>query len=180
MPHLADEFDQLLRTGGVLAVGVEKLPAREKYPVWAADFMMHERESEALLSYENQVLPGLLQTEAYARATFRSDLPPLHEDEIELRVAARLERQEVLHRKEPVLASFIVSEAALKDHLGGPEVMQRAGCPPPSLHSADRRDDSGHCPSATASTPASPAHSCCWRQQTISVSPIPRRSSAAN
>jgi transcriptional regulator with XRE-family HTH domain len=124
MPHLADEFDQLLGTGGALAVGVAKLPPRDKYPVWAADFMMHEREAVALLWYENQVLPGLLQTEAYARATFRSDLPPLHEDEIELRVAARLERQEVLGRKEPVLASFIVSEAALKDRLGGPEVMR--------------------------------------------------------
>ncbi|MGP8301492.1 helix-turn-helix domain-containing protein [Streptomyces inhibens] len=124
MPHLATEFDQLLNTGGALAAGVAKLPAKEKYPIWAEDFMAYEREAVALSSYENQVLPGLLQTGPYARATFRSDLPPLSEQKIELRVEARLERQEVLHRDEPVIASFIISEAVLKDHLGSREAMR--------------------------------------------------------
>ncbi|MGX1854480.1 DUF5753 domain-containing protein [Streptomyces sp. NPDC055299] len=124
MPHLATEFDTILRTGGALAAGVAKLPPKEKYPIWAEEFMANEQEAVALSGYENQVLPGLLQTGPYARATFRSDLPPLSEEEIELRVEARLERQEVLHRKEPVVASFIISEAALKDHLGSREAMR--------------------------------------------------------
>ncbi|AWN27505.1 helix-turn-helix domain-containing protein [Streptomyces sp. SID8375] len=124
MPHLASEFDQLLRTGGALATGVEKLPPKDKYPIWAEDFMAYEREALALSGYENQVLPGLLQTGPYARATFCGDLPSLSQETIELRVEGRLERQEVLHRDVPVIASFIIAEAVLKDRLGGHEVMR--------------------------------------------------------
>lgn len=124
LPHMADKLDELLSTGGALAVGVEKLPDREKFPVWAEEFMDHEREAIALCWYENCVLPGLLQTEAYARATFRSFVPPLSEEQIEERVAARLERQSVLHRKTPVNASFVIAEAVLKDQLGGEVVMR--------------------------------------------------------
>ncbi|MFD5397648.1 helix-turn-helix domain-containing protein [Streptomyces sp. NPDC127097] len=124
MPHLARELDQLLGTGGALATGVENLPPKEKYPIWAEEFIAYEKQAVALSGYENQVLPGLLQTEPYARATFRSDLPSLSKETMELRVAGRLERQEVLHRDVPVIASFIISEAVLRDHLGGCEVMR--------------------------------------------------------
>ncbi|MFH8573831.1 helix-turn-helix domain-containing protein [Streptomyces sp. NPDC017993] len=124
LPHLASQLDQLLKTGGALAVGVERLPEREKYPVWAADFMMHEREAIALCWYENGVIPGLLQTEDYARATFRSDVPHLSDEEVERRVEARLDRQQILHKPEPVTASFVISEAVLLSELGGREVMR--------------------------------------------------------
>ncbi|WP_234341177.1 helix-turn-helix domain-containing protein [Streptomyces sp. NRRL S-1813] len=124
MPHLATEFDQLLNTGGALAAGVAKLPPKEKYPIWAEEFIAYERVAVALSSYENQVLPGLLQTGKYARATFRNDLPALSKETIEQRVEARLERQEILHRAVPVIASFIISEAVLKDHLDSHDVMR--------------------------------------------------------
>lgn len=124
MPHLATEFDQLLKTGGALATGVEKLPPKDKYPIWAEDFIGYEQEAVALSSYENQVLPGLLQTGKYARATFLNDLPSLNKETIEQRVEARVERQEVLHRDVPVIVSFIISEAVLRDHLGSHEVMR--------------------------------------------------------
>lgn len=81
-----------------------------------------EREAIALSWFENQVLPGLLQTEGYARAVFRSKVPILSEDEINAQVAARLARQEILHRKVPPTASFIISEAIVRDRLGGDEV----------------------------------------------------------
>ncbi|GGR49388.1 helix-turn-helix domain-containing protein [Streptomyces netropsis] len=124
LPDMADELDRVLETGGALAVAVEHLPEREKYPVWAEAYMAHEKEAIALSWYENQVVPGLLQTEGYARATFQTTVPPLTEDERELRVAARLERQVVLHRNPPVRVSFVISEAALISHLGGQEVMR--------------------------------------------------------
>ncbi|MGW7007144.1 helix-turn-helix domain-containing protein [Streptomyces sp. NPDC054933] len=121
-PDLAEEMDQLLETKGALAVAVENLPEREKFPVWAAQFIDYEREAIAISWYESQVLPGLLQTEAYARAVFRSRVPLLSEEEIEHRVATRMERQDILHRKVPPTASFIFSEAVLMDRLGGDEV----------------------------------------------------------
>ncbi|AZS72104.1 transcriptional regulator [Streptomyces lydicus] len=124
MPHLAGEFDQLLRTGGALATGVGKLPPKDKYPIWAEEFIGYEQQALALSWYEYGVLPGLLQTEDYARATFRSKIPLLDEETVERRVAGRLERQQILHKVKPVIASFVFSEAAVLSNLGGREVMR--------------------------------------------------------
>lgn len=123
-PDLAEQLDQVLETKGALAVAVQNLPEMDRYPVWAEEFMDREREAVALSWYENQVLPGLLQTEGYARATFRSNIPALGEEEIDHRVAARIERQDLLHRKEPPSASFVIAEAILMDRLGGEAVFQ--------------------------------------------------------
>ncbi|WP_461028824.1 helix-turn-helix domain-containing protein [Streptomyces sparsus] len=121
-PELAEELDALLDTGGALAVALEHLPEMDKYPVWAAEFVDREREALTLSSFENQVVPGLLQTEAYTRAVFRSRVPALDEDEIEQQVASRMERQEILQRRVPPSVSFVLSQAVLMDQLGGTEV----------------------------------------------------------
>ncbi|MGW7352457.1 helix-turn-helix domain-containing protein [Streptomyces sp. NPDC054784] len=123
-PDLAAELDELLETKGALTVALENMPEMDKYPIWAAEFVDRESDAVALCWYENQVVPGLLQTEAYARAVFRSRVPALSEDEIEHQVAARMERQEILERKVPPSASFILSEAVLMDRLGGTEVFR--------------------------------------------------------
>lgn len=124
MPHLASEFDQLLGTGGALATGVEKLPPKEKYPIWAEEFIAYEKQAVGLCGYEYAVIPGLLQTEGYARATFRSKIPHVDEATVERRIAARLERQQILHKDDPVIASFVFSEAIVASNLGGREVMR--------------------------------------------------------
>ncbi|WP_226600083.1 DUF5753 domain-containing protein, partial [Streptomyces violascens] len=51
-----------------------------------------------------------------------SKVPAMSEDEINAQVAARLERQEILHRKEPPTLSFVISEAILRDRLGSDAV----------------------------------------------------------
>ncbi|MGP3927299.1 helix-turn-helix domain-containing protein [Streptomyces sp. 8N616] len=119
---LAEDLDRILETKGALAVAVENMPEIDKYPVWATEYIDCEREAIALSWYENQVIPGLLQTERYARAVISNDVPVLSGEEIELRVAARIERQEILHRKVPPIASFVISEVVLMDRLGGDEV----------------------------------------------------------
>lgn len=68
------------------------------------------------------VLPGLLQTEAYARGVLRNRVPAYDEDEVETRTAARMERQEILQRGIPPTLSFIVWEPVLHLTIGGPEV----------------------------------------------------------
>ncbi|GFE16609.1 transcriptional regulator [Streptomyces glebosus] len=124
MPHLAAEFDHLLDTGGALATGVAKLPPKEKYPIWAEEFIAYEKQAVALNWYEQGVLPGLLQTEDYARATFRSKIPHVDEETVERRIAGRLERQQILHRAVPVIASFVFSEAIVASNLGGRQIMR--------------------------------------------------------
>ncbi|WP_438292384.1 helix-turn-helix domain-containing protein [Streptomyces sp. HUAS TT7] len=119
---LAALLDQLLDTKGALTTAVENMPEIDLIPAWAEEYMDLEREAIALSWFENQVLPGLLQTESYARAVFLSKVPAMSEDEINAQVAARLERQEILHRKEPPTLSFVISEAILRDRLGSDAV----------------------------------------------------------
>ncbi|MEU1483149.1 DUF5753 domain-containing protein [Streptomyces sp. NPDC005752] len=67
-------------------------------------------------------LPGLLHTEEYARAVFGAVLPALSRLEVELRVAHRMERQQVLDRPAPVDYVGFVHEAALRMRFGGRDV----------------------------------------------------------
>lgn len=124
LPDLAEQLDRILDTRGALTVLLKHLPEQDKYPVWAQAYMDLEQEAVALSWYESVVIPGLLQTEEYARATFRSTVPALSEEEIELRVTARMERHAVLQRKPAVTASFVISEAAVRSRLGGSRVMR--------------------------------------------------------
>ncbi|NJP66558.1 helix-turn-helix domain-containing protein [Streptomyces spiramenti] len=68
-------------------------------------------------------VPGLLQTRGYARTVAEAALPQLAEREVELRVALRLERRQVLERATPVRYTAYIHEAALRIDFGGPEVM---------------------------------------------------------
>lgn len=119
---LAETLDELLDTKGVLSVGVANMPAIDQFPLWAEQYVDHEREAISLSSFENQVVPGLLQTEAYARALFRGRVPAFDEDEIETKTAARMERQEILQRKVPPTASFVIWEPVLRFPIGGRKV----------------------------------------------------------
>jgi transcriptional regulator with XRE-family HTH domain len=69
-------------------------------------------------------MPGLLQTDSYARTLFGAALPPLSPAEVELRVALRLQRQQVLYRDEPITYVGYVHEAALRVEFGGAKVMR--------------------------------------------------------
>lgn len=70
-------------------------------------------------------VPGLLQTEEYARAVFAAVLPPLSRLEVELRVAHRMKRQQVFERGEPLRYVAYVHEAALRMPYGGTEVTRQ-------------------------------------------------------
>ncbi|GGT09375.1 helix-turn-helix transcriptional regulator [Streptomyces atratus] len=69
-------------------------------------------------------LPGLLHTDEYARAVFGAVLPELSRLEIELRVAHRMERQQVLDRESPIDYVGYVHEAALRMQFGGRDATQ--------------------------------------------------------
>lgn len=114
LPDLASRLDQLLETKGALATAVENMPEIDLVPAWAEQYMDLERTALALSRYDNQVLPGLLQTEAYARAVFRNRVPVFSEEKIAVQTASRLERQEILHRSEPPTISFVIWEPVVR------------------------------------------------------------------
>ncbi|MFJ8229031.1 Scr1 family TA system antitoxin-like transcriptional regulator [Streptomyces sp. NPDC094448] len=121
---LAERLDELLHTKGALASGVKNVPPRERFPLFAQDFVDYEQEALTLLSYQNQVVPGLLQTTDYMRAVFSNLYPPLDEDELEEWVQARLERQEVLQRKPRPMCNFLLEESILYRPVGGEQVLR--------------------------------------------------------
>ncbi|WP_372344579.1 Scr1 family TA system antitoxin-like transcriptional regulator [Streptomyces sp. KL116D] len=121
---LAESLDELLDTKGVLAAGAANMPEADQFPLWAEEYMRQEREAIALSFYANQVLPGLLQTEAYTRAVLQERVPAYDDEEIVTKTAGRVARHEILLRREPPTLSFVLWEPLLRLHVGGAQVRQ--------------------------------------------------------
>lgn len=82
-----------------------------------------ESQAEQVRWYAPQIVPGLLQTEEYARAVFRIT-GHLSGQLVEQRVRLRLERQQILQRSDPPRLWVILDEAVLRRPVGGAEVMR--------------------------------------------------------
>jgi transcriptional regulator with XRE-family HTH domain len=95
------------------------------------DFAEDELEATALYTSQHSVLPGLLQTEDYARAVL-SRHPGVTDELVDSRVAARMGRQAVLTRDDPPLFWAVLDEMALRHQYGSPKIMRDA-----LLHLAD-------------------------------------------
>jgi len=96
---------------------------RRAYPGWFADWPDKEAQARRLRSFEPMVVPGLLQTRAYARAILSTRVGVTAED-LDEAVAARMERQRILDREQPPELWVILDEAVLHRPVGGPEVMR--------------------------------------------------------
>jgi Domain of unknown function (DUF5753) len=83
-----------------------------------------EAQAEQVRWYAPQIVPGLLQTEEYAREIIRSTLLITPPGEIERRVQVRMTRQRILDKDEPLKLSVVLDEAALSRHIGGAGVMR--------------------------------------------------------
>lgn len=116
--------DHLCGAQGKLAAAQEFLKP-EPFPARSHDFMTAEAEAIALNWYEPLLIPGLLQTEEYARALISESCPPLDDETVEERVRARMQRQQALARRTSTMFGFVVYEAALRTLVGGRDVMQR-------------------------------------------------------
>ncbi len=89
-----------------------------------ATFIAYEAEAVELRNFEPTLVPGLLQTESYARAV-NSVSRPTDTAAIEQRVSARMTRQDVLRREpNPLQVHAVLTETALMVEVGGPDVVQ--------------------------------------------------------
>ncbi|MEV2251111.1 helix-turn-helix transcriptional regulator [Streptomyces sp. NPDC050147] len=123
-PDFVERAEELLDAFGALRGAARHLSRQPGLASWFRQWAKFEAEAVSLYTYECRVVPGLLQTEAYARAVSFS-VPPLpDEQQLGERVAARLARQDLLatSRKPPTAFSFIVEQAVLERHTGGAEV----------------------------------------------------------
>jgi hypothetical protein len=94
-------------------------------PSWFEVYVGLEDGASRIRSYEVQFVPGLLQTEEYARAVTMLGHQTAAPNEVERRVQLRMARQQVLTRAGAPQCWAVVDEAALRRPLGGAEVMRR-------------------------------------------------------
>jgi transcriptional regulator with XRE-family HTH domain len=89
------------------------------------EYVALEAEATLLCEWEAQVVPGLLQTDEYARVVIEAGADRAEDDVIETRVMLRMNRQTVLSREDPPRLRMVLDEAVLHRNVGGRAVMRR-------------------------------------------------------
>ncbi|MEE6261298.1 helix-turn-helix domain-containing protein [Plantactinospora sonchi] len=119
-PDTAAQLDELFGTGDEVQRAAEE--AREDArPPWLRPWTEHEQRAVLLRTFEPMLIPGLLQTEAYARAVLAGGR--LSPAEVDRTVQVRRERQAAtVDRDDPPMLSAVIGEFALAS--GPPEVMR--------------------------------------------------------
>ncbi|MEU7553843.1 helix-turn-helix transcriptional regulator [Streptomyces sp. NPDC044571] len=115
----SERVDAALGTDGTFSRLVG-LVLRSQLPTWFQAYAEMEARAAYISTFQAQLVDGLLQTEAYARAV----LGLRTEGDLDAKVAARIERQRVLDREHPPLMWVVMSEAVLHQEIGGPAVMR--------------------------------------------------------
>jgi transcriptional regulator with XRE-family HTH domain len=91
---------------------------------WFQNYLDLEQAAELIRTYEVQFVPGLLQTDAYARAVIRLGLGNGDPAQVDRRASLRMERQKVLQRPDGPRLWAVLDEAALRRPIGGREVLR--------------------------------------------------------
>lgn len=129
-PEVLEIADEVLGAKGLLKAVIPEIKegmkkARTRHPEWYRSYAGLEAEAVEMHFYANQGVPGLLQTEDYARAMFSRRRPLLDDGTIEQRVADRLARQQVFDRWPAPMCSYVLEEVMLDRPIGGAAI--RAG-----------------------------------------------------
>lgn len=93
-------------------------------PGWFEDFVGLEESALRIQTYELQFVPGLLQTEDYARAIATSGRPEFAPADTERRIALRMRRQHVLGRVDAPKLWAVIDESVLHRPIGGRQVFR--------------------------------------------------------
>jgi transcriptional regulator with XRE-family HTH domain len=121
--QFAIDLDTYFKTGGLffrLWKSIRRATNRRVLLPGFPRYLELEAEAGLIRAFVTQLVPGLLQTESYARAVISAWSNP---EPIEDRVATRIERQQVLSKENPPTAWFVLDEAVLHRPFGGRKVM---------------------------------------------------------
>jgi transcriptional regulator with XRE-family HTH domain len=91
---------------------------------WFRRWARLERDAVSLCTYECRLVPGLLQSEAYARAVFEGTIPLRTDGELEAQLTARMQRQAMMRERPTVPFSFIVEEHVFRRRFGDTGAMR--------------------------------------------------------
>jgi transcriptional regulator with XRE-family HTH domain len=128
----AERADEVLHAGGHL-LRLQRLVERTSVLPWFRDRIEVERNASEIREYESYQIPGLLQTEEYARAAIGAGRPMLASDALEHGVAVRMSRQRILEPDADLPIDIsptprvwaILDESALHRVVGSAEVMRK-------------------------------------------------------
>ncbi|MGN9810529.1 helix-turn-helix domain-containing protein [Micromonospora sp. BQ11] len=115
--------DRALDTDGLFGRMLTDLVSLDRTQPWLRGWRAILEQARAVRWYEPRYVPGLFQTEAYARAVFEAG-GLLDPEEVERRLADRLERQGVLYRERPPYVVAVIDEAVLRRRVGDRKVMR--------------------------------------------------------
>ncbi|MFD9246885.1 Scr1 family TA system antitoxin-like transcriptional regulator [Streptomyces sp. NPDC059556] len=118
-----DRAEEVLDAFGAIRGAAKHVARKPGLAKWFRHWTKLELTAATLYTYENRLVPGLLQTPAYARTLFEKQIPALGDGEIESKLVARVERKKLLTDRPHTIYSFIVEEHVLRRQVGGPEVM---------------------------------------------------------
>lgn len=118
--NFAERLDAAFMTDGSFTRMIGMV-LRSQLPNWFQPYAEMEAKAAFISTYQCQVVYGLLQTPEYAAAVLAVDYP----DKIEEMVAARMERQRILEKKQPPAVWVVLDEAVLLREIGGRDVMRK-------------------------------------------------------
>ncbi|MFC4032852.1 Scr1 family TA system antitoxin-like transcriptional regulator [Streptomyces polygonati] len=122
--EFVERAERVLGNTGALRKAIKHISRQPGLAAWFRRWARLELLAISLNTYECRVVPGLLQTEAYARAVSWSVPPLAGEAAVAARINARLSRQALLStdREPPCAFNFILEQSILERHTGGEEV----------------------------------------------------------
>ncbi|MFE2288547.1 helix-turn-helix domain-containing protein [Streptomyces sp. NPDC059443] len=123
-PEYLDKADEVLRAGGKISAMKADME-QVRYPKKIRDLKKRESKAVEIGTYNNHNIYGLLQTEEYARALFRTSRPAYTPDEMERMVSGRMSRQSIFQRSPGPALSFVQEEVTLRRPIGGTMVLRR-------------------------------------------------------
>ncbi|MCI2419708.1 helix-turn-helix domain-containing protein [Saccharopolyspora sp. K220] len=94
-------------------------------PSWFQDYVGLEESASRIQTYEIQFVPGLLQTESYARAVATQGRPDFPEDELDRRVRLRMQRQKLFSQAKAPRLWAVIDESVLYRPIGGSAALRQ-------------------------------------------------------
>ncbi|MFJ4833638.1 Scr1 family TA system antitoxin-like transcriptional regulator [Streptomyces sp. NPDC088747] len=114
-----ERAEEVLDAFGVLRAAAKYATRQPGLASWFREWADLEERAVSLYTYENRLVPGLIQTEDYSRALFGEQVPVLTDAQIDAQLAARVDRQRLLTDRPNTAFSFIVEEYVIRRGTGG-------------------------------------------------------------
>lgn len=118
----ATRLDEVFNLPGTF-VAMHELISREAWPSYFAPVIDFESRAVRIHEWELRVIPGLLQTENFARSVISAGKPRLNSDALDRDVSRRMERQRILTRDSPPMLWVVLHEGTLRHVIGGRAIM---------------------------------------------------------